>query len=300
MNRTSGSAGVLLAVGAFGLWGLTPIYWKSVRFLPADALLAYRVLFSLAVGALLVLVTRSVGTWRRALSSARTVSAMGLAAGLLSVNWLLFIWAVNHDRVLATALGYYINPLVSVALGALVLGERLRRGQLVAVAIAAIGVTCMAVGSGELPWISLVLASTFGLYGLVRKVTPTEPVVGFAVEMTLIAPLALLYLVGFAPAGASAPIFESPGVAALVALAGVVTAAPLLLFNGAAKRLRLATLGFFQYLAPSLTFALAVLVYGEPFTAVHGVTFACVWSALALYSIDSLRAMRDEANPRAA
>jgi chloramphenicol-sensitive protein RarD len=219
---------------------------------------------------------------------------MGLAAALLAVNWLIFIWAVNNDEVLATALGYYINPLVSVALGALVLGERLRRGQMIAVAIAAAGVVYMAVASDELPWIAVVLATSFGLYGLIRKVSPTGPVVGFAVEMTLIAPFAVLYLTLFAPVGESTPIFESAAVAGLVALAGIVTAAPLLLFNGAAKRLRLATLGLFQYLAPSLTFLLAVLVYGEAFTASHVVTFACVWSALALYSADSLRAMRDE------
>jgi chloramphenicol-sensitive protein RarD len=294
VNPASSSAGVLLALGAFGLWGLTPIYWKAVRFLPPDALLAYRVLWALAVGVLLLVLTGSLGRWRDALSRPRTVAAMGLAAALLAVNWLIFIWAVNNDRVLATALGYYINPLVSVALGALVLGERLRRGQTIAVAVAAIGVACMTIASGELPWIAVVLASSFGLYGLVRKLTPAEPVVGFAVEMTLIAPFAVLYLTTVAPDGGSAPIFESPGVAALVSLAGVVTAAPLLLFNGAAKRLRLATLGFFQYLAPSLTFLLAVLVYGEPFTASHAITFACVWSALAIYSVDSIRAMRDE------
>jgi chloramphenicol-sensitive protein RarD len=294
VNPASSSAGVLLALGAFGLWGLTPIYWKTVRFLPPDALLAYRVLWALAVGVLLLVLTGSLGRWRDALSRPRTVAAMGLAAALLAVNWLIFIWAVNNDRVLATALGYYINPLVSVALGALVLGERLRRGQTIAVAIAAIGVACMTIASGELPWIAVVLASSFGLYGLVRKLTPAEPVVGFAVEMTLIAPFAVLYITTIAPDGGSAPIFESPGVAALVSLAGVVTAAPLLLFNGAAKRLRLATLGFFQYLAPSLTFLLAVLVYGEPFTAPHAITFACVWSALAIYSVDSIRAMRDE------
>jgi chloramphenicol-sensitive protein RarD len=295
VNPTSSSSGALLALGAFGLWGLTPIYWKAVRFVPPDALLAYRVLWALAVGVLLLGVTRNFGRWREALSQPRTVAAMGLAAALLAVNWLIFIWAVNNDRVLATALGYYINPLVSVALGALVLGERLRRGQTIAVAIAAVGVACMTIASGELPWIAVTLASSFGLYGLVRKLTPTEPVVGFAVEMTLIAPFAVFYLTAIAPEGESAPIFESPGVAALVSLAGVVTAAPLLLFNGAAKRLRLASLGFFQYLAPSLTFLLAVLVYGEPFTASHGITFACVWSALALYSVDSIRAMRDEA-----
>lgn len=294
MNPASSSAGVLLALGAFGLWGLTPIYWKAVRFLPPDALLAYRVLWALAVGVVLLLLTRSFGRWRQALSNPRTVAAMGLAAALLAVNWLIFIWAVNNDEVLATALGYYINPLVSVALGALVLGERLRRGQMIAVAIAAAGVVYMAVASDELPWIAVVLATSFGLYGLIRKVSPTGPVVGFAVEMTLIAPFAVLYLTLFAPVGESTPIFESAAVAGLVALAGIVTAAPLLLFNGAAKRLRLATLGLFQYLAPSLTFLLAVLVYGEAFTASHVVTFACVWSALALYSADSLRAMRDE------
>ena len=289
MSARSGteSAGVAAAVAAYGIWGFSPIFWKALASIPSDELLAHRVLWSVPVAGALLAATRSGGELAAVFRSFRRSGPIALAALLLSANWLTFIWAVNHDQILATALGYYINPLVSVALGAVVLRERLRPAQVVAVAVAAAGVLHMAIELGELPWIAVVLAGSFGLYGLVRKMAPVAPVAGFGSEMLMLAPLAGLYL---ATADELAVPTETAALNGVIVCSGLITAAPLVLFNAAAKRLPLATVGFFQYLAPSLSFALAVLLYREPFNRAHAVTFGCVWLALAIYSIDSLRA----------
>ncbi len=288
----SGSAGVACALGAYGIWGFAPAYWKELASFSASEVLAHRVLWSCVVGLALVVLARSGPELASVLRSARRAGPVFGGALLLGANWLTFIWAVNHDQVLATSLGYYINPLLSVVLGVVFLGERLRRWQLVAFAVAAAGVAQLALALGELPWVALVLAGSFGLYGLVRKVAPASPVAGFATETLLLSPLAGLYLWRLGAAGASALPVPELGTNALVAASGIVTAAPLVLFASAAKRLRLATVGFFQYIAPTVAFGLAVGVYGEPFTLPHAITFGCVWMALAIYSIDSLRAAR--------
>ena len=197
---------------------------------------------------------------------------------------------VANDRVLATSLGYYVTPLVNVGLGVAFLGERLSGSQVAALALAAAGVVILAVGLGEPPWIALALAGSFGVYGLVRKRAPVGPVAGFGVEMGLLAPCAAVYLLALAVDGGAAFSGSKGSVQALVAGSGAVTAAPLLCFNSAARRLRLATLGFFQYLAPSVTFLLAVFAFGEPFTRTHALAFGCVWLALAVYSRGAFRA----------
>jgi chloramphenicol-sensitive protein RarD len=208
---------------------------------------------------------------------------------LIGTNWLVFLWAVATDRVLDTSLGYYINPLINVVLGVLVLGERLRPAQALAVLLAALGVVQLVIAHGSLPWISLVLAGSFALYGLVRKLAPVEPIVGFTVEVALLAPLGAVFL-WTVPAPADAP--AGAGLPLLLACTGPFTAAPLVCFHFAVKRLRLSTIGLFQYLAPSMAFVLAVAVYDEPFGVAHAVTFGCVWLALAVYSLDSARAVR--------
>lgn len=291
-DASPGSAGVAYAVAAYGLWGVAPAYWKALGAVPAPELLAWRVLFSVAVGAALVALARAGPELRSVLRSARHALPILASALLIGVNWFTFIWAVEHDQIVATSLGYYINPLVSVVFGIVFLKERLRPGQAVAFGIAAVGVTRMAGGLGELPWVALVLSFSFALYGLVRKTAPVGPVVGFALEVLILAPLAAAYVAHRTLGEGTAFPLPDPSHNALLAGAGIVTAAPLLLFNSAAKRLRLATLGFFQYLAPSLALLLAVFAYGEPFTSVHAFTFGCVWLALALYSVDSLRALR--------
>jgi chloramphenicol-sensitive protein RarD len=278
---------MLLAVAAYGLWGFAPVYWKLLHAAPAGELLAQRVLWSLVVGALLIAVTRRWRELAAALRSRRQLLPILASSVLISLNWLIFLEAVNSGRVLATALGYFLNPLVTVLLGVVFLGERLTRGQAAAVVIGAAGVTIWAVELGEAPWIALSLAASFGLYGLVRKVAAVGPLVGFALETLLLALPCLGYLAWLASQDAMALAREGPGVKALVAGAGVITAAPLLCFTAAAQRLPLSTLGFLQYLAPSISFLLAVGFYGEPFGRVQAVAFACVWVALALFTFAS-------------
>jgi len=283
------STGALYAIAAYGFWGLTPLYWKTLERVPPPELLGHRILWSCAVGVLLVTAARAWPELVRCLRKPREGLPILLASLLLGTNWLVFLWAVATDRVLATSLGYYVTPLVNVGLGVAVLGERLSRGQLAALALATLGVVTLAVGLGEPPWIALALAGSFGCYGLVRKQAPVGPVAGFGLEMLLLAPLATAYLLFLAAEGGAELPDQTRRVHALVAGAGVVTAAPLLWFNHAARRLRLATLGFFQYLAPSVAFALAVFAFGEPFTPTHALSFGCVWLALAIYSLDALR-----------
>lgn len=283
------SAGALYATAAYGFWGLTPLYWKAVEAVPPPELLGHRILWSCAVGIVLVTAARSWTEIGRCLRSPREGLPILLASLLLAGNWLVFLWAVATDRVLATSLGYYVTPLVNVSLGMGFLGERLSRGQIVALALATLGVVALAIHLGEAPWIALGLAGSFGCYGLVRKKARVGPVAGFGLEMLLLAPFAAAYLLSLWADGGAAMPDQTARVRGLVVGAGVVTAAPLLWFNHAARRLRLATLGFFQYLAPSVAFALAVFAFGEPFTAAHAFCFGCVWLALAVYSLDALR-----------
>jgi chloramphenicol-sensitive protein RarD len=278
---------MLLAVTAYGLWGFAPAYWKLLHAAPASELLAHRVLWSLLVGALLIGLT---GRWRElagVLRSRRQLLPIVASSLLIGVNWLIFIEAVNTGRVLATSLGYFLNPLVNVLLGVVFLGERLTRGQLAAVAVGCAGVTVWAVDLGEAPWIALSLAGSFALYGLVRKVASVAPLVGVTLETLLLAPPALAHLATLSARDALALPGASLPVMALVAGSGVITVAPLLCFTSAARRLPLSTLGFFQYLAPSISFLLAVGFYGEPFGRTQAIAFACVWAALALYSFSS-------------
>jgi chloramphenicol-sensitive protein RarD len=278
----------LYALLAYGIWGIAPIYWKQLTGFPATELLAWRVIGSLAVAALAIAALRawrelgaSLRSWRSALSAA-------CAAWLLAVNWGVFIWAVQHDMILATSLGYYINPLVNVLLGLLILRERLSRAQAIAVAVASFGVAVQTLEQGELPWVALVLAGSFGLYGLVRKLGPAAPLVGFGIEMLALAPVAAFHLLSLVERGEAQVPAAGAGTQLFVACAGAITAAPLLAFASAAKRLPLSMLGMFQYIAPTLAFLLAVLLYGEPFTRGHGVSFGCVWLALSISMWETL------------
>jgi chloramphenicol-sensitive protein RarD len=256
---------------------------------PSVELLVHRVLWSCAVAIALVSASRAWPEVARCLRSRRHGLPILAAAWLLAVNWLTFLYAVETGRVLATSLGYYVTPLVNVALGMAWLGERLTRVQLASLGLAAVGVGGLALRLGEAPWIALLLAGSFGLYGLVRKAAPVGPVAGFGAEMLLLAPFAAGSLAWLGARGGLALAREPAPVHALMAGSGLVTALPLLWFNAAARRMRLATLGFFQYLSPSLAFLLAVFAYGEPFTRAHAFAFACVWLACALYSGEAWR-----------
>ena len=277
--------GVGYALGAFGLWGLFPVYFKVVASVPAPEVLAHRIVWSVVFVALLLVLLRQWRAVAGALTHRPTALRLLLSAVLIAVNWLTFIWAVANERVLEASLGYFITPLVSVLLGRVVLGEALARLQWLAVALAGLGVGYMLAGLGKLPWVSLVLAATFGSYGLARKTTAVAAAPGLFVETLLLAPLALGFLVWLGEAGTFGRVSLEWDL--LLAAAGVVTALPLILFAQAAKRLRLASVGLFQYLTPTCQLLLAVFAFGEVFTADHAVTFGCIWVALALYSFSA-------------
>ncbi len=285
MNR-----GLWLGAGAYILWGLLPLYLKLLTGVPAVQVLAHRVVWSLLLLAIVVVVLGRLRTVRAA-ARGRTLALLGASATLIAVNWLTYIWAVQHAHVLEASLGYFINPLVNVALGVAVLGERVSRVQRVAVGIAAAGVAVMALSGGGAIWISLVLAVSFGLYGLIRKVAAIDALGGLTIETLLLAPLSLVVL-AYAGAAGNAAFGQERSVDLLLILAGPVTAAPLLLFAAAARRLTLATLGLLQYLGPTLQFAEAVLIFGEPLRPVHMVTFAAIWTGCALYAWDAWRRSR--------
>ena len=277
-------AGVGYALGAFGLWGAFPLYFKAVASVPAPEVLAHRVVWSVFWVALLLCL---VGQWRgvgAALRERRRLGMLTVSSLLIATNWLIFIWAVAADRVLEASLGYYITPLVSVLLGRIVLGERLDRLQWIAVALAGAGVAWTLVGLGSLPWVALGLAATFGSYGLARKVIEVGAIPGLFVETLVIGPVALAYLAWLGWRGSGTFGTAGPGFDLLLVAAGIVTAAPLILFAQAARRLRLASVGLFQYIVPTAQMLLAVFAFGEAFTAAHAVTFGCIWAGLALYS----------------
>jgi chloramphenicol-sensitive protein RarD len=283
--------GALCGIGSYVAWGLLPLFLKQLAGVPPFQILAHRVLWSLLLLVAIVGVARGWGGVRAACASRRTVALLCASALLIAVNWLVYIWAVVNGHVIEASLGYFINPLVNVAIGVAVLGERLRPVQLAAVAIAAVGVAILALsGTGAL-WISIVLALSFGTYGLVRKVVAVDALAGLTIETALLAPIAAAVL-AVAAADGTAAFGATTRLDLLLATAGVVTALPLLMFAAAARRMRYATLGLFQYLAPSLQFAEAVWLFGEPLRFVHLVTFGCIWAGCALYAADTLRSLR--------
>ena len=290
-------AGVVYAGGAFLAWGGSPVYWKALQSVPALEIVAHRVVWSLLFLAVLILVQGRWSEFRSTLGRARTLLVLSLTTLLVSGNWLLYIWAVNAGHLLQASLGYYINPLVNVLLGMVFLRERLRRLQALAVLLAATAVVFRSVSFGQFPWIALTLGFSFGLYGLIRKIAPVGSLVGLTVETLLLTPISAAYLVFLEMEGVGALLHGGPALDALLAGTGVFTALPLLLFNLGARRINLSTLGLMQYTAPSGMFLLAVFAYGEPFTAAQVWTFVMIWSALAIYSVDSLRAFRRAVTP---
>ncbi|MEZ0244946.1 MAG: EamA family transporter RarD [Sphingomonas sp.] len=282
--------GLMLAIGAYVFWGVLPLYIHLLRSVPSLQLLAHRVVWSalLLIGIVLLL-----GRWGAMLKAARGRTLLYLLAStvMIAINWLVYIWAVQNDHLIEASLGYFINPLVNVALGMAVLGERLRRLQGVAIAIAAVGVAIMGASGGAL-WISLTLAVSFGLYGLIRKVAAIDALGGLTMETLLLAPLCLAWLVHEGAAGTGV-WGESPWLDLMLVLAGLVTALPLLMFAAAARRMAYSTIGLLQYIAPTLQFLMAVLLFGEPLHTAHIVTFALIWTGCALYGWDMVRASRD-------
>jgi len=291
----STAAGTAFALAAYAMWGVAPIYWKQLGQIPAAELTAWRALYSAVLGVVLLGVTGRLRELGHALRNARHALPIALSAALLGVNWLVFLFAVQTDRITDTSLGYYVNPLVSVALGFLVLRERLDAAQWVAVCVAAAGVGWWTSQLGGLPWIAATLAISFALYGLVRKLAPVRSLVGFALEMLFLAPVAVAFLVA-QPAGTLALSDGDAAQHAWMAASGIVTAAPLVCFASATRRLPLSAIGIFQYLAPSLALLLAVFYFGEPFTSDHAITFGFVAVALAIFSVDSFRSTRQDSS----
>ncbi len=283
--------GVWLALGAYGLWGVLPVYWKWLQAVPAPQILAHRVVWSfLFLLGLIFLRRDAAALWRSV--DRRNLAAYGMASTLLSVNWLTYIWAVNAGRIVETSLGYFINPLVSVLLGVVFFRERLRPWQWLAVGIAALGVAYLTWQHGALPWVALVLAGTFAFYGLLKKKAPLGSLPGLAFETGILWLPAAAFLLAV-EAGGNGQLGRAPvSTWALLIFTGVVTGLPLLLFSAAARRINLSTIGLLQYVAPSCQLLIGVAVYHEPFDRVRWIGFTLIWTALAIYSIESLWRMK--------
>lgn len=281
--------GVAYGLAAYLLWGFFPLYFKGVADVPPLEVLAHRCAWSLVTLVPFLAVTSGWGEVRDAMANRRTLLTLCATTLLIATNWFVFLYAVANNQVLQSSFGYFINPLASVLLGFLFLRERLRRLQIVSVLLACAGVLVLAFHHGSPPWIALILAASFALYGLLRKVAPVDSLTGLSVETLLLFPVASGYLLYLGITGRGA--FPSATVRAdiLLPMAGFVTAVPLLWFSAAARRLRLSTVGFMQYITPTLHFLLAILAFGEPFSRTELASFACIWAGLALYSYDAAR-----------
>ncbi|MDM8525679.1 EamA family transporter RarD [Desulfococcaceae bacterium HSG8] len=285
-------AGVAYAAPAFLIWGISPIYWKMLKAVPAFEILMHRIVWSFVFLLPLLLLQKRWGELRAAVRNPRTFFVLIFTTLIVACNWLIFIWAINNDHILQTSLGYYITPLVNVLLGTIFLGERLRPPQILALALACAGVLYLALWVGEFPWVSLTLAFSFGFYGLIRKVIPVAPLPGLCVETLILSLPALIYLYYLDSIGTGVIFRVSIVTDIFIMGSALVTGLPLLLFTEGAKRLHLSTVGFLQYIAPSCTFILAVSVYNEPISQAQIAAFVSVWLALCIYSADSLRHYR--------
>lgn len=291
-ERKQAATGALAATGAFLLWGVLPIYWKHLPMVMPVEVIAHRIVWSLAFLLLVLKMLGRLRQFRAALIDPRQLALYAVSGGLLGVNWLTYIYAVQTNRIVDASLGYFLVPLCNVAIGFVVLRERLRPLQWTAVALAAVGVVVQLARVGRLPWIALVLASSFAIYGLLRKRGPLGSLAGLGVETALLAPIALGFLLWRGWSGVGA--FGAVGVLEHVLLlaCGVVTAVPLLWFAVAAWSLSMVSLGLFQYLAPSVQLLLGVALYAEPFGGARAGSFVLIWAGLAVYSLDAYRAAR--------
>lgn len=284
--------GGIFACLAFLMWGLAPIYFKQIQHVSAFEILTHRVVWSVVFLVLVVSVLKYWDKVKRIVVQPKIMLILVLTSSILGFNWGLFIWAVNNNHMLDASLGYYINPLLNVLLGMLFLGERLRKLQGFAVFLAFAGVVLQLVSFGSFPVVAFSLATSFAIYGLLRKKLPVEALPGILLEALILLPVALIYWWVMAPTPTSDLIVNDWHTNALLISAGIITTLPLLCFTGAAKRLQYTTLGFFQYIGPSLMFMLAVVFYDEVFDAERVITFACIWSALAIFTWDSYHQSR--------
>ncbi|MCH6265781.1 MULTISPECIES: EamA family transporter RarD [Neobacillus] len=293
MNKNETQQGVIYAAVSYLLWGLLPIYWKLLGDVQAEEILASRVVWSFVLMLLILIFTRKMGLFTETLrgfaKNKKQMYALILASLLISVNWFTYIWAVNNGHMIETSLGYYINPLVSILLGMIVLKEKLSFYQYISFGLAAIGVLIISISHGTFPWVAIVLALTFGLYGLVKKLVNVESSVGLTLETLVVTPLAVIYIGYLFINGSMAFLHKGIGTDLLLIGAGVATAVPLLYFAKGAQKIPLSLLGFLQYIAPTLTLLLGIFVYNEHFSKVQLLSFIFIWSALTIYSLSKTK-----------
>ena len=299
MNQPAAPAGrdqggLPYALGAYAIWGFVPLFFKLLTSVPPVEVLAQRIVWSLPLCFVIMAFRRQIGDYLAGLKDWRTLRMLLASSLLIAVNWLVYIFAVFTDHVLAASLGYYLNPLVNVVLGMVFLGERLSRLQALAVTIAGIGVAILLAGALDTLWISLTLALSFGTYGLIRKTAPVGSLPGLAIETTLLLPISLAAAAYYVWIGDGRGFGTDFHISWLLAAGGVVTAVPLLLFATAARKMSYAALGFVQYLAPSLTFLLSLFVFDEPLKPAQLACFVLIWTSIAVFSFDMWRKMRAE------
>lgn len=288
-SEAAARRGFALGFSAYFLWGLLPFYMKWVAHLPLLEVVVHRVVWSVPIAALVLVWLGRTADFKAALRSPRTLAMAALTASIITFNWSIYIWAIAADRAIETALGYYINPLVTVMIGALLLGERLNRVQTLAVVLATVAVAILTYENGKLPWISLALAFSFAAYGYFRKTLPVGPSQGFLLEVMILSVPACAYIAWLVSTGTDHLVPGNWIDTALLIGCGPITAIPLLMFAFGAKALRLSTLGLMQYIAPTMVFLIAVFVFNEPFGKVQLVAFVLIWIALAIYTWSSLR-----------
>jgi chloramphenicol-sensitive protein RarD len=288
-QRQEQKKGVLFALSAFIMWGIAPIYFKQLIHIDALEILAQRIIWAVVFLIVISLLSRQLYKTIEILKQPKQLAILSISACLLGFNWGLFIWSVNNNHMLEASLGYYINPLINVLMGYLFLSEKLRKFQGLAVALALSGVLIQLISFGSVPYIALSLAVSFAIYGLLHKKTYIESIPGLLIEALILLPLATLYWIFMEPSATSSMIANDTTTNLLLLSAGIVTTLPLLCFTAAAKRLQYSTLGFIQYIGPSLMFILAVQFYGETLGLKEYITFGCIWLALLLFSWDSLR-----------
>jgi len=286
--RSESVSGVIYAGSAFLIWGLGPIYWKALGAVPPLEIILHRMVWSFIFLLILIVTGRRWHEFLNALKDFRILLTLFSTAVVLGLNWWLYIWAINNNYVLQGSLGYYINPLVNVVFGVVFLRERLRPAQILAVLLAGVGVVYLTSSYGAFPWIAVALASSFGLYGLIRKVAPVGPLVGLSIETMLLTPPAAAYLISLEAKGSASFLHGSISIDLLLLGTSVLTAVPLIFFISGARLIKLSTVGLLQYIAPTGIFLLGVFYYHEPFSMVQVWTFILIWTALAIYSTDSV------------
>jgi len=290
-SETARPNGLPYAISAYLIWGFVPVYFKLLNHVPPIAIVAQRILWSIPLLLVIMGLRKQLSEYAGIFRHRAYLRNLFASATLIAINWLIYIWAISADHILAASLGYYLNPLVNVLLGRLFLGERLRPLQMVAVTVAAIGVAILIGDALDTLWVSVSLAFSFGLYGLIRKVTPVGSVPGLAIETTLLAPLALGAVFWYAQAGTGG-FGDDVTTSGLLILAGVITAVPLLMFATAARRMSYASLGFVQYIAPSIAFLLGVYAYGEPLSTTKLACFVLLWTSIAIFCADAIKTYR--------